>query len=56
MTPGFCTEISASTKSQKYKKMAVLRGVARIFMRGGAQLDGVVIVRSEAVHGQLCWP
>ena len=33
------------------------RGVARIFHKGGAQLDGeAAIIRGEAAHGQQSWP
>ncbi len=33
------------------------QGYSQDFYKGGAQLEGeVVIVSSEAAHGQLCWP
>ena len=37
--------------------VSVRQGRSQDFHKGGTQLVGeVVIVRGEAVHGQLCWP
>ena len=51
------TELTVEVSQYIHTTMDVGRSVARIFVMGGAQLDGeVVIVHSKAVHGQLCWP
>ena len=40
-----------------YKAVNLFQGCSQDFHKGGAQLDGeVVIVCGEASHGQVCWP
>ena len=32
------------------------QGCSQDFHEGGAQFNGIGIVRGVAAHGQLCWP
>ena len=43
------------TDPQKHG-MEKLQGRSQDFHEGGAQFNGVGIVRGIAAHGQLCWP